>query len=131
MPPPDEARATVPLRVGSNGVVAAPEIRTARASFAQQRLWFLEQLHPQRATYNVYSAFRFTGPLSHDTLAASLNAIVARHEALRTTFPDYDAGDGVRQSIAPELTLDVPLIELPDERTALQKFAHDAAIPFD
>ncbi len=37
----------------------------------------------------------------------------------------------MRQSIASSLTIDVPLIELPDERTALQKFAHDAAIPFD
>ncbi len=70
------------------------EVRTAPASFAQQRLWFLDQLHPGRAAYNVYSAFRFTGPLSHDTLAASLNAIVARHESLRTTFPEHDVRDG-------------------------------------
>ena len=103
----------------------------APASFAQQRLWFLDQLHPQRAAYNVYAAFRLTGPLSTDTLAASLNAIVARHESLRTTFPDAERARRLRQSIAPALTIDVPLIELPDEATALRKFAHDAAIPFD
>jgi hypothetical protein len=148
MPSPDHGRSTVSVSAGRDGGSAMPEVRSPPASFAQQRLWFLDQLHPQRAAYNVYSAFRFTGPLSIDALVASLNAIVARHESLRTTFTEANSRDssvlgggpggvsggrydGVRQSIAAALTIDVPLIELPDERTALQKLARDAAIPFD
>src|SRR5215213_1515021 len=57
-------------------------------SFAQQRLWFLNQLEPESAFYNMPSAMRLTGKLSKDALERSLNEIVRRHEALRTTFPN-------------------------------------------
>ncbi len=80
------------------------------ASFAQQRLWFLDQVESGSAVYNIPSAFRLTGPLDPAVLTRALNAIVARHEALRTTFA---APDGTpMQVIAPALEIPVPLTDL-------------------
>jgi amino acid adenylation domain-containing protein len=56
-------------------------------SFAQQRLWFLDQLQPNSPLYNVTSVLRLTGGLSVGALEQSLNAIVARHDSLRSRFP--------------------------------------------
>ncbi|HVG08218.1 MAG TPA: amino acid adenylation domain-containing protein, partial [Thermoanaerobaculia bacterium] len=61
-------------------------------SFAQERLWFLDQLQPGSPVYNIAAAVRMQGPLSPAALAAALAAVVSRHEALRTTFVDTDAG---------------------------------------
>ena len=56
-------------------------------SFAQERLWFLDQWNPQSSVYNTPMVFRLRGALDSDALQRSLAAIVDRHEALRTTFP--------------------------------------------
>src|SRR5262245_25076047 len=56
------------------------------ASFAQQRLWFVNQLIPNNPFYNIPIAWRLTGDLNIGALQASLDALVARHETLRTTF---------------------------------------------
>src|SRR5438270_2853818 len=58
----------------------------APLSFAQQRLWFLDQFDPHSCAYNVARVFRLLGPVRHESLQKALNAIVARHEVLRTTF---------------------------------------------
>ena len=55
-------------------------------SFAQQRLWFLEQLAPANPFYNVFQAVRFRQAVDLGVLERSLNEIVRRHEALRTRF---------------------------------------------
>ncbi len=57
-------------------------------SFAQQRLWFLHQMTPDSAAYNLPSAFRLTGPLDRAALEQSFQEIVRRHDVLRTTFLD-------------------------------------------
>ena len=72
-------------------------------SFAQQRLWFLDQLEPGNPFYNITKAVRLTGSLNADALEKSLNEVVRRHEALRTTFPAV-GGSGV-QRITPSMTL--------------------------
>ena len=55
-------------------------------SFAQQRLWFLEQLEPGTGRYNIATAFNITGKIEFSILGAALNQVVRRHDALRTTF---------------------------------------------
>ena len=60
--------------------------RTAPPSFAQQRLWFLDQYEPDNILYNLPAAIRLHGALDVTALERSLNKILERHEALRTTF---------------------------------------------
>ena len=79
-------------------------------SFAQQRLWFLDQWEPGSSTYNVLSAVRLTGLLNVGALEQSLNEILRRHEALRTIFPTVD-GQPV-QVIAPAEPLALPVVSL-------------------
>jgi len=66
------------------------DVDPAPLSFAQQRLWFLEQLEPHSPLYNIHAAFRIQGALHRAALQTALDAIVARHEALRTTFTAPD-----------------------------------------
>ncbi|MBN1993050.1 MAG: amino acid adenylation domain-containing protein [Anaerolineae bacterium] len=79
-------------------------------SFAQQRLWFLHQLDPASAAYNVPTAIRLSGPLQVDALAHSLNQLAQRHAALRTTFTVVNGEPA--QRIAPTLTLPLPVVDL-------------------
>src|SRR6476660_7782063 len=55
-------------------------------SFAQQRLWFLDQLEPNTAVYNIPDSHFFDGPIDLDALERSLSELIRRHEVLRTTF---------------------------------------------
>ena len=64
--------------------------RQAPLTPAQERLWFLHRLNPEDASYNVYLVSRLTGPLDRDALAEAFPGVVARHEALRTTFREVD-----------------------------------------
>jgi amino acid adenylation domain-containing protein len=59
-------------------------------SFAQQRLWFLQQMDPESAAYNLESAFCMKGNLDPDALDRSLHSIILRHEDLRTIFVQHD-----------------------------------------
>jgi amino acid adenylation domain-containing protein len=78
-------------------------------SFAQQRLWFLEQLEPD-GPYKVPAAFRIRGCLQVAALERSVNEIISRHEVLRTTFAEIE-GRPV-QIVAPRLTLSIPVEDL-------------------
>ena len=61
------------------------------ASFAQRRLWFLQQLEPASTAYNIASAIRLEGPLDLRALADTFDEVVQRHEVLRTTSPAWTA----------------------------------------
>ena len=104
-------------------------------SFAQQRLWFLDQLEPGRVDYNIPVAVRLTGPLNVDALEQTLNAVMQRHEVLRTTFAIHD-GQPV-QVIHPHQWLPLPSVSLsdltPQEREAAVKtrVEEEAQTPFD
>jgi amino acid adenylation domain-containing protein len=103
------------LRRETCGLLAPPIVPVAREgeiplSFAQQRLWFLDQWQPGNAFYNVSNAVRFTGLLDVAALEQSFQHVIARHEVLRTTFAAPE-GRPV-QVIAPALSLKLPLIDL-------------------
>lgn len=79
-------------------------------SFAQARLWLLEQLYPGSLTYNDLSGLRLIGSLNVAVLEQSLGEIIRRHEALRTTF--YMVDGEPFQAIAPSLTIRIPVVDL-------------------
>jgi amino acid adenylation domain-containing protein len=104
-------------------------------SFAQERLWFLDQLEPESPFYNISGAVRLVGALAAPALAGSLAAVVARQESLRTTFA-VEGGEPV-QRIAPPGSFPLPRVDLaalPEARReseVLRLAAADAARPFD
>ncbi|HVT17886.1 MAG TPA: non-ribosomal peptide synthase/polyketide synthase [Thermoanaerobaculia bacterium] len=111
-------------------IVRAPRDREAPLSFAQQRLWLLDQLAPGSCVYNLPAALRMTGPLDPAALAAAASEIVRRHEVLRTSFPAVD-GTPV-QRIAAAAPVELPLLDLgglPEARRAseLRRLAREEA----
>ncbi|HKG13792.1 MAG TPA: amino acid adenylation domain-containing protein, partial [Pyrinomonadaceae bacterium] len=80
-------------------------------SFAQQRLWFLDQLKPGSAFYNVPLAVRLTGRLDVGALESTLTEVVRRHEVLRTHFDVAEDGQPV-QVIAPPRRVELPPVDL-------------------
>jgi amino acid adenylation domain-containing protein len=92
-------------------------------SFAQLRLWLLDQLHPGDPSYNLHSATRIRGPLDVSCLAHALAGVADRHEALRTTFTATEGGEPV-QVIAPRFVPRLPVIDL----GALPSARHEAEL---
>jgi acyl carrier protein len=79
-------------------------------SFAQQRLWFIDQLEPGSSAYNIPMALRVEGPLEGAMLARCLGEIVRRHEALRTVFAVQESSPvQVIQGVAP---FALPMVDL-------------------
>ena len=76
-----------------------------KLSYAQQRLWFLDQLEPGSASYNIAAGVKLTGELDVDALERSINEVVGRHEALRTTF--VEEGGEPRQVIHQEMRVEM------------------------
>src|ERR1044072_7848064 len=100
------------------------------ASFAQQRLWFLDQLEPSSPFYNLPQAISIKGSLNVEALVNTFNEIIRRHETLRTTFTVRD--DNLVQVIARNLRIAVPVTDLttfsPEERDIqVSMLARDAA----
>jgi amino acid adenylation domain-containing protein len=99
-------------------------------SFAQQRLWFLDQLVPNSPAYNVVMAFHLSGELKAELLERSINEVIRRHEVLRTTFPSVEGQPC--QAIAPSLVLTLPVVDLrnysePDRQEQYRKLADEEA----
>jgi amino acid adenylation domain-containing protein len=104
-------------------------------SFAQQRLWFLDQLEPGSAAYNVGTALRLSGELHPGELARALLAVARRHESLRTGFSEV-SGEPV-QVIAAAAAVELPLIDLESlsswhrRREMKRLVSQEAGRPFD
>jgi non-ribosomal peptide synthetase component F len=113
-------------------------------SFAQQRLWLLDQLVPDAPIYNIPLAYRVTGELNVAALEQSLGEIIRRHEALRTTFSAVDGQPiqaircfATRFAIAPEIDLRLPVVDLREiaeterEKEVQRLATQEAQQPFD
>ncbi|SEU42919.1 Non-ribosomal peptide synthetase component F, partial [Myxococcus fulvus] len=133
------AKRLVALSQGESDGAAklAPVARTGviPLSFAQQRLWFLDQLQPGTASYNLPAALRLEGSLDVEALRQSLRALVQRHEVLRTHFIVRDSQP--IQVIRPEAEVELPVVELggldgqPREAEARRLMREEALRPFD
>jgi amino acid adenylation domain-containing protein len=115
--------------------IAGEDVFIFPLSFAQQRLWFLQQMNPQSPAYNMPVASRLLGRLDAQALAQTLNEIAQRHEVLRTTFQMVDGRP--MQVISPRSALTVPLLDLthlPEtarEAEAQRLTDEDVGRPFD
>ncbi|HVG11011.1 MAG TPA: amino acid adenylation domain-containing protein, partial [Thermoanaerobaculia bacterium] len=104
-------------------------------SFAQERLWFLDQLDPGSAAYNIPAAFRLEGLLSAPALAAALAGTARRHETLRTTFAQR--GGQPVQMVAPPRPVPLPIVDLANlpagarQAEAERRGRGEAVRPFD
>ncbi|HET8845368.1 MAG TPA: condensation domain-containing protein, partial [Ktedonobacteraceae bacterium] len=106
-------------------IPAIPRDQPLPLSFAQQRLWFLDQLFPQNSWYNISRALRIQGQLNIPVLKRSIAEIIARHEVLRTTFVQIDTETTV-QKINPQANLawsEADLQHIPAEMREAQAFA--------
>src|SRR6185436_18356547 len=125
----------------SGSTLATPPLRRLEAteqlplSFAQQRLWFIDQLMPRNNAYSIPLGFRVQGSLNLSALQQSFNEIVQRQESLRTNFINLD-GEPV-QVIAPTRVHDLPVISLErlpesDQEALVQQLAlEEGRRPFD
>ena len=113
----------------------APRGGALPLSFAQQRLWFLEQMQPGAPTYNLPLSLRFSGALDRAALEAALAGVAGRHEALRTVFVEH--GGTPAQVILPPGPVALPLEDLtalpPEGREAelRRRAVEEARTPFD
>src|SRR5580765_6325604 len=115
-------------------IVTARKLKSAPLSYNQQGLWVLNQLMPGESVYHSPTAARLRGPLEVPALKKALQAIVARHDGLRTIFRIVD---GEPRQLVQDITLDVPVIDLSTlgaaqrEAEALNLLRHEARRPFD
>jgi len=113
------------------------ESETYPLSFAQQRLWFLNQFEPESPEYNIPQAFRIEGDLDREVMQRALRELVRRHETLRTTFRSVEGEPA--QVIAQVVDMEVPFVDArqrvktPEEAwpEALRMASADAKEPFD
>ncbi|HHX3464800.1 TPA: condensation domain-containing protein, partial [Legionella pneumophila] len=100
-------------------------------SFAQQRLWFLDQLEPNNPFYNIPMAFRVHGMLSDEALKEALCHLMRRHEVLRTSF--HHDEHGAYQCVHDDLSLTMTQVDCTkkDDKTVRALLSEEALKPFD
>ncbi len=103
-------RARRAARPAPRTIQRAPRDRDLPLSFAQQRLWYLDQLEPGNAAYNNPVALRLSGPLDPGALERAINEVVSRHEVLRTRIAVADGR--AAQQILPEVRVPLELVDL-------------------
>nr|AXN93624.1 PuwG [Symplocastrum muelleri NIVA-CYA 644] len=123
------------IRFTAESISRRSESHQALLSFAQQRLWFLDQLDGKSATYNLPIAVQITGDINVDSLEQTLVEIVRRHEILHTRF--YEENGTPMQAIDIDVSLTLPLVdlqELPEDEqsTVVERIAiEEVKLPFD
>jgi amino acid adenylation domain-containing protein len=113
-------------------LVAGPREGPAQLSRAQQRLWFLDQIEPGSGAYVIAGALSIRGPLVEASLERALGTVVARHDALRTTFASVQGRP--RAVVAPVAAWSLPQVDLSSEtdaESARRVIAKEAQRPFD
>ncbi|NEQ41320.1 MAG: amino acid adenylation domain-containing protein, partial [Okeania sp. SIO3I5] len=116
-------------------IKAVPRDKDLPLSFAQERLWFLNQLEGNSATYNIPLAISINGNLDINALQKTLEKIVQRHEVLRTSFSTINGQ--ARQIVHPEATLKIKVIDLQNleeierKKVLEQQVTAEASTPFD
>ena len=119
----------------NNGAEPASESFSYPASFAQRRLWLIDQYEPGLSTYNVTFALRIQGPVDAGILKKSFQEIVNRHESLRTTF--MAEGGEPQQVIHAQFEVKLPVFDLsavpPEQREAKarRRIEEEGGVPFD
>jgi len=111
------------------------DTHTFPLSFAQQRLWFFNQLEPDSCAYNLPTALRLTGQLNIAALEKSINAIIQRHEILRTTFAVVNGEPVQVINAAPELQIQIidlqPQAQAEQETEVVRLATIEAQRPFN
>ncbi|WP_326821531.1 non-ribosomal peptide synthetase [Streptosporangium sp. NBC_01756] len=125
----------LPRKPGAGPEVARrPEGTAPPLSFAQERLWFMEQFAPGTPAYVLPATARLRGPLDVDALQARLDGVVARHESLRMRFPATPDGQPEVRVVAaadPDARVRLRLAEAGSAEEARKIAGADAAPPFD
>jgi amino acid adenylation domain-containing protein len=107
-----------------------PDGTAAPLSFAQERVWFMEQFAPGTAAYGSPLLVRLGADADLDALRQALHQVCARHESLRMRFPATE--DGRPCVIVDErVAVDLPVREAPDDSTVQAEMAESARRPFD
>ncbi len=114
------------------GIPVIPRTDELPLSFAQQRLWFLDQMEPGNPQYNIPGAIRLKGTLDVEKMLQALNLIVQRHENLRTIFRSSAEGKA-SQVILPQLKLDLPVVDSAgvSDSDLILRANQESAKPFD
>jgi amino acid adenylation domain-containing protein len=129
-----EKRALLMQRLAKEKTAGAKIVRRAPAvvvppSFAQQRLWLLDQMEPGTASYNIPAAAWLHGPIDVALLRRCLGELVRRHESLRTLYPAVDGTP--RQVIGEPYPVELPLHEAADRDAALEIGRKEVTRGFD
>ena len=135
----EEGKGPAPAGGGGPAATASieplpPDFGPPPLSFAQGRLWLVDRLNPGDPTYHIPTALRIRGRFVPAAMAAALGGVVARHEALRTTFPHTESGPV--QKVEPPAPVPLPRIDLsacPEparEEELVRLFVAEAARPF-
>ncbi|TCP59054.1 amino acid adenylation domain-containing protein [Tumebacillus sp. BK434] len=109
-------------------IIPVPRNEHLPLSFAQERLWFLDQLHPDSVTYNIPVVLQIKGNLEPDVLCRCLEAVVKRHESLRTTFKIVDGQP--KQIITNEGNVPLPVSDVQSVAEARAAALEEARTPF-
>jgi amino acid adenylation domain-containing protein len=128
--PPLRAVPREPRRLGDQ---SGGDVFVLPASYAERRLWFLDRFEPHSAAYTVPLALRLRGALDVDALRQALDALVARHESLRTVFTLIDGMP--HRVVRPAQCVSLPVTDLSRHENAEERaraiVREDSARPFD